>query len=535
MIVPLAAAVGLGWILTTLYMHDWYLIFLAPLVAGLILSGVLYASVALAQCRNRWLAGGIGALCGVVLYLAYYHFCFVSILPPGFGLRVDRLPRYIWFRLHTDVTIEVGRPDKPAGPPGAPKPKEPVFFLNVFQFSFELLAIVGLVSVTAWRRARHAFCPELQQWMKREQALMPPQFTARLVEALETGRLAEFVAQTPAGGDRNTSAQLVLEYVDQPSNGALEFPIYLSAVDFPSPEYPGLFRRMRRTTLDKVDLATMEVLYLRPLFPHLAQLLEMQHEKLRDVPRNVIVVPEVERATEEIASITPIPEPHRKRVRGAGYAFSVNIRGLIPVVYIFGGIGFVAAGAWMIDKGETLTGALLAGAGAPALAWGVFAAVWCMGAYENRWILWRLLQEIRQRPDARVNADDPDALYVSIMPRESFSAIKWTMASDVLLLKIDLPKRQILMEGDSDRYRIPARAIAACEPQCFFHPLDGQQQNQLWMARLMVRVEQGLIELLISCGSKKFGLRTNRTRRAGAEDLCRRVRELMNDSEFVAN
>jgi hypothetical protein len=100
------------------------------------------------------------------------------------------------------------------------------------------------------------------------------------------------------------------------------------------------------------------------------------------------------------------------------------------------------------------------------------------------------------------------------------------MASDVLLLKVDKNRQQLLMEGDTDRYRIPAGAISVCEPQCFYHPLDQQRRNQLWMVRLMIRVKQGWQELLLSISHTRWSPMTNARRRQIAEDICRRIAEL---------
>src|SRR5262249_56557776 len=117
-------------------------------------------------------------------------------------------------------------------------------------------------------------------------------------------------------------------------------------------------------------------------------------------------------------------------------------------------------------------------------------------------------------------------VYVSIIPRESFVKVKLTMASDLLLLKLDERRRLLLMEGDCDRYRIPAGAISVCEPQCFFHPLDAQHQNQLWMVRLVVCVEQGLQELLLSVCATGWSPITNARRRSIAEAMCQRIHRL---------
>jgi hypothetical protein len=73
--------------------------------------------------------------------------------------------------------------------------------------------------------------------------------------------------------------------------------------------------------------------------------------------------------------------------------------------------------------------------------------------------------------------------------RAAFAKIQLTMSTDLLLLKLDKRGRRLVLEGDSDRYRIPAGAISVCEPQCFFHPIDAQHRNHLWMVRLLVHVD----------------------------------------------
>ena len=100
------------------------------------------------------------------------------------------------------------------------------------------------------------------------------------------------------------------------------------------------------------------------------------------------------------------------------------------------------------------------------------------------------------------------------------------MASDVLLMSIDAKRRLVLLEGDSDRYRIPAGAIETCEPQCFFHPIDAERRNELWMVRLVVRTWDGLRELLLSVGHRGFRPRTNSTRYAVTEAMCREINAL---------
>jgi hypothetical protein len=139
----------------------------------------------------------------------------------------------------------------------------------------------------------------------------------------------------------------------------------------------------------------------------------------------------------------------------------------------------------------------------------------------------RLRRQIAQRPDALVDPRDPESQCVSLVPRASFAKTQLTMSSDLLLLKVDERRRSLVMEGDCDRYRIPAKAIAVCEPECLFPPNDWQDRaTQLWMARLVVRVEEGLRELLLSVDMTRWSPRTNARRRRMVESLCLRINGL---------
>jgi hypothetical protein len=169
---------------------------------------------------------------------------------------------------------------------------------------------------------------------------------------------------------------------------------------------------------------------------------------------------------------------------------------------------------------------LLGGAAPAAFGWGVYAGLYCLAVAENRWIDRRLRREIGQRPDPLVAPDDPAGVYVSLIPRENFAVVKLTMSSDLLHLKLDERRREVLMEGDTDRYRIPAGAVIGCAPECFFHAIDAQRQNELWMVRLVTRTEQGPWELLLSVCHTRCSPMTNARRRLVAEEMCQRVNAL---------
>jgi hypothetical protein len=155
--------------------------------------------------------------------------------------------------------------------------------------------------------------------------------------------------------------------------------------------------------------------------------------------------------------------------------------------------------------------------------------LYCSDVPENRWIERRLRHSVAERPDPLVAAHDSEGLYVSLIPRTSFAKVQLTMSSDLLLLRLDRRSRQLLMEGDADRYRIPAGAIAQCQAECFFHPLDAQRTRQLWMVRLLIRQEAGERELLLSVPATRWAPATNATRLRVAESLCRQIAALSGD------
>src|SRR5262245_16228309 len=67
------AALAVAWLMKWIFVNNWYLIFVVPVCGGLLLAGVMWALVAVTRCRNRWLAGGFGALAGVAAFLGHYQ------------------------------------------------------------------------------------------------------------------------------------------------------------------------------------------------------------------------------------------------------------------------------------------------------------------------------------------------------------------------------------------------------------------------------------------------------------------------------
>ena len=228
----------------------------------------------------------------------------------------------------------------------------------------------------------------------------------------------------------------------------------------------------------------------------------------------------------EFAVVIPVPEEYRQRVRGPGYKLKVNLLELTNIVGMFGGGALAVGGAWLIAEAHALiTGCVLCASGVPLALWGTYAGVLCAGVTANRWIERRMRREIGRRPDFIVDPRDPDSKYVSLIPRRHFAEIRATYASDLLLIKVDRQHRQLLLEGDCDRYCIPAGAIARCGPKSFTLAVD--PMSQLWTVRLIVYFEDDTAEMLLCVDHTRWTPKTGSSRWRTADEMCQRIQALL--------
>jgi len=62
---------------------------------------------------------------------------------------------------------------------------------------------------------------------------------------------------------------------------------------------------------------------------------------------------------------------------------------------------------------------------------------------------------------------------------------------------------------------------------CMFHPIDTQRQNQLWLVRLLIQLDSGEQELLISRIHTDFSPVTNRKREKSAREMCAQINAML--------
>src|SRR5207248_9419848 len=138
-----------------------------------------------------------------------------------------------------------------------------------------------------------------------------------------------------------------------------------------------------------------------------------------------------------------------------------------------------------------------------------------------------LAATVRQRPSALVQPDDPDAVYVGIVPRENWGRVMLDTATDNGLLKIDPRRGELLFEGDQQRWRIPAASILSCELDQY--ALGGQPQpseyNIIPLVVLRVNRDAKVWEAPLSPMRTTLTRPTIEARRRRCDELYRRIQE----------
>ena len=163
----LAVSLVMAAVLSWVFLAGWYLIILMPAIAAAAVMYTLGPAVGLAHCRNPRVAGLLGLVAGLTLYLGYYHVGMVHDGGMDYATRVDVLPTYINLRMHTDVVSSFP-------PSGTDKNTDGGdVLLNWLVFAAELAIVCGLLAWTGGRHAGRAYCDTCRKWMRATAVLLP--------------------------------------------------------------------------------------------------------------------------------------------------------------------------------------------------------------------------------------------------------------------------------------------------------------------------------------------------------------------------
>ncbi len=161
------------------------------------------------------------------------------------------------------------------------------------------------------------------------------------------------------------------------------------------------------------------------------------------------------------------------------------------------------------------------------------AVVWFLGGKMLRkpwsadFMFHRTQDALSQRPDALVDPRTPEAIYVEVIPRRNWGQVSLQNAEDVGFLHLDAEGRQLLIEGDNKRYRIPAAAIISCETELMNeHEPDDEYKVPLGVVVLKVRDRMGEREIPLRPVRTVSGDALGGNYVERARELCERIERL---------
>jgi hypothetical protein len=173
-------------------------------------------------------------------------------------------------------------------------------------------------------------------------------------------------------------------------------------------------------------------------------------------------------ADEPSGAVWRVPAPHAGRAVTPGITLIRNGLFLLQVALIFVSsfvpsvLGFVA-GRTLFPNDRALSFLpILAGLGVTVLLMWLWFGQLLRNPWSSRYVQHKIRSEFLRRPDPVVDPNHPDAILVEVIPRRNWGQVMLDNAEDQGFLFVDSERRQLLFEGDQQRYRIPAEAILSC-------------------------------------------------------------------------
>ena len=515
-VLVLLFALGLGWILAWLFRQGWYFVGVVPLVAACALGGVVVGCVHLGRCRNLVIGMFLALLAGATLHASYYHFDLLDLIGYRHFARLDLLPGHVHERLSTDSMEDVGKKIEPLKKPGKVPPIPPVkrldpaqYFFNVMFFVIDIGIFIGIPLAFTWAACRRAFDENAQCWMTQYKTAISPNAADRLQTALRTGSLKEFAALVPnlplpEGGKQVT---LVLERTPPGAEGAANEPAYLTLAVI-NPQARGFGKTLCR----QLELAPAETALLVGVYPALRDGGDALDTPATSAAATVSVgVP---------AQLVKVPPPYGNQVLTKGNIAKMTAIGLTTLLLpIALGLGcLIIVGIYGEEDLEVWQTIALCVAGLACVAAGIVFGYYFSDYLPSRFFYSLSRKFVRERPDAWVDPDDPEAIYIQVIPRAHWSRVMMENANDVGFLKIDSKRRLLMFEGDKERWVIPAESLMACVIEQFA-PGQGNPNWRYTIAVLRLQLADRQEERPIS-------LRHIQAKRRGPKQQEQETREL---------
>lgn len=410
------------------------LFFVAVLLAYALVFGTAYLAIGGGHCRNRFIAWATMEWGGLVLLVSYG--CLV--LPPPRGA-IEDVRSFDLF----------------------------VLFLMIY---------TGLASLAAAATSR-TYCETCGRWMRRQRVRLPAGTASALARALTRGKLSSFPEVSPVmtgsaqwkwyhgtgwaryelepgpacdlveldfcpgNAERTAPCETYLTLKEQKEDGAIRNVLLRQAA---------LSREELKLLVDKVPPLIVAAAASSALSPEPC----LTSAAYGSRPTGAV--------------ITSLPSWEAARVHSFGGEALDMLLSFTPVILTIGGVVLAVIGyrehPWaggLVPVACLLAWLKLAAGGVGAIV----GAVVCrtnVDFLNMRHRYAAVAKILRQRGDSLVHPDDPEAIYVHVVPRANWKGLDQTRSEDRGFLLLDPRRRQLLFEGIRQRYQVPGEALTAC-------------------------------------------------------------------------
>ncbi|MBI3464397.1 MAG: site-2 protease family protein [Planctomycetes bacterium] len=251
-----------------------------------------------------------------------------------------------------------------------------------------------------------------------------------------------------------------------------------------------------------------------------------------------------------VVRVEPVPDVYAGSVLSAGHRWRCLMYAVGLISILLGGLGFLVSAVVVLVRGTSIgpvSSSVLATLcvilGIACLPTFVKVGI-AVQLHGNRVLYRAACRSQRVRPGLLVDPDDPDAIFVEVVPRQHWAKSNWKLetAADVGFLRIDHVRGALLFEGDRERYTIPAEAILDCEVERVEPPsrFAGQTDHYPhFMAVVRAKGQDGVWEAPIAPRYDARRLFVGTSFQARARELQGRILSILpsaqgHDSEPVA-
>ncbi|HKB03211.1 MAG TPA: hypothetical protein VKD90_13375 [Gemmataceae bacterium] len=441
----LVVAGGMAYVWFLAYDAGWGYWLATPVVLALPIALAAYLAVGFGRCRNRWVAGVLGAVAAVVYHAGYFHADLVRVHGPPALTRIELLPEFIGDRMANDgVRVQ-----------NQVLPRSEAY--NWFYSAVELLVLNLLIAGAAVYRSLFAYCEACGRWMRSVALRAEAGASYQIADALADGDPAAVPDVVGTGlAFRPVYAWLEFEYCPAAREPGHSCPAYLTLKEFRGgTEHPDVLMYQGRLTPAELDALADRVAALAFLRVSAPAPAVDQPVPGRSLDRHAGSVAAVERLPADAG--------------GADLDRAGKIElvlALTPIAALLAGIGLFVWGfvrAPWEDPGPDagfgyglLVIGLILGSVGGLMVWTNVDYLGMRHAYRH------LCDRIAQRADALVSGEGPDARFVEVVPRAHWHQVIPDKPADRGLLRLDRAGGRLLFEGLKERYVIPADAVVGC-------------------------------------------------------------------------